>query len=76
VSETSERPRGPGIVLGLPLGALAAIAVVAPALVSFALLEVGFSAGRGGVIAIGALVGAFWLMMLVQTAYAVTKANS
>ncbi len=71
----SER-RGPGLLMGLPLGAIAAIAVIAPALVSFTLLEIGLSGRRGGLIAVGALVGAFWLMMLIQTAYALTGASS
>ena len=75
MADNDSKNRGPG-VLGLPLGAVAAFALVTPALISFALLRIGIAQGRGGVIATGGLVGAFWLMMLVQTAFAVSKARS
>lgn len=65
---------GPGFA-AVPLGALATVAITAPAVVAFLLLRIGMSNHSGGLIATGLLVGAFWLMMLIQTARAVVRVN-
>lgn len=66
--------RGPGLAV-VPLGALATVAVTAPAIVSVLLIRIGISNHSGGLIATGLCVGAFWLMMLIQTASAVVRVH-
>ena len=67
MSEPGAAHKGPGI-LGIPLAAIAVAALVVPAIVSVALLRLGIQNRSGASIAIGAVVGAFWLMLVFQTA--------
>jgi hypothetical protein len=62
-------------LLGLPPGVFIAVLVVLPALLTYALLKIGMASGRGGVIVAGLVIGAFWLMFLVQTARTVTQGS-
>ena len=62
-------------LLGMPLAVFAIVLVALPALLTYGLLKLGLSSGRGGVIVLGLLIGAFWLMFLVHTARAVVGSD-
>ncbi len=67
-SEEQARPSNRHGLWGVPLGVIAIAALVVPAFASWLLIRSGIANRSGAAIAIGVVVGAFWLMLLLQTA--------
>ena len=70
---TKSGPR-PGL-WGLPLAAVATASLVLPAILTVILIRTGINGGNGSALAIGVIVGAFWLMMVLHTARTVVASS-